>query len=726
MVVANVAGVLPAADVLPDAPGTPVAPAAHPDADPAPDPRARGRMRTIPALDGLRAVAVIAVMAFHGGISWAPGGFLGVDVFFVLSGFLITTLLLRERVADGRVDLRAFWVRRLRRLLPALLLLLVVVGATAPWLVERSQMRSVRGDALASLGYVANWRFVLTEQSYFAGTPSPLRHLWSLSVEEQWYLLFPIVIALCLRRTRWFPFVLAGLVAATIASAVWMATLARGPVDPSRAYYGTDTRAHSLLVGAVLAFVAAQWPLHRYRRILSVAGLVGAAAVVAAFALVHEADGWMYQGGFLLLAVATAGVVGAVALPQHDTPLARVLALAPLVAIGQISYGLYLWHWPVNVALTPERTGLDGDGWWHEPALLALRTAVAVALALASYHLVEQRVRHGGLDGLRLRLPGPARSRAATAVGLVALTAWIVVAGTAGVRSDDGGSESATGLPPRLAAAERGVPDLPVAPVPTIPPALAEAVAAEGIPAVPEDRPVKVMVAGDSVAWTLSYAGPVVPPTLEMSSAALIGCGLVDGYALPGGQIDTSSEGCDGWAEYWQVRAAESRPDVVLVQFGAWEVYDHLIDGETVRSGTPEMRDLIRAGLDRGVSSLLAVDPSVRLALVGAPCMRERDPRLGGTSSERNDPERLAWVNEVFADYVADLGPRATYLDLGELLCPGGTFREEIDGVEIRPDGSHYGEGTSTAVWAWLEPRLLAQARTPVTGPPPLRRPGPG
>ncbi len=698
---------VPVADAPPDVTGTPE----------------RARMRTIPALDGLRAVAVVAVLAFHGGISWAPGGFLGVDVFFVLSGYLITTLLLRERVATGRIDLRAFWVRRLRRLLPALLVLVAAVGIAAPWLVSAAELRSLRGDALASLAYVANWRFIVTDQSYFAGTPSPLRHLWSLAVEEQWYLLFPIVIAFGLRRTRWFPAVLVALVVATLASAVWMAHLASGPVDPSRAYYGTDTRAHSLLVGAVLALVAAQWPLHRARRTLSVLGLLGAGAVVGAFVVVHESDRWMYQGGFLLVAVATAGVVGAVALPHQDTLLARALALAPLVAIGRISYGLYLWHWPVNVALTPERTGLDGHAWWEEPALLAVRTAAAVALALASYHLVEQRVRHGGLDGLRLRLPGPARSRPATAVGLVALTAWIVVAGTAGVRSATA-PDASTGLPPRLASAERGVPDLPVEPVPTIPAELAAAIEAEGIAPVPPDRPVRVMVVGDSVAWTLSYATPEVPATLEMSSAALIGCGLVDGYALPGGKVDTSSEECDGWSDYWQVQAAATAPDVVLVQFGAWEVYDHLVDGRTVRSGTAEMRDLVRAGLDRGVGALLAVDPAVRLVFVGSPCMRERDARLGGASSERNDPERVAWVNEVISDYAADVGPRAVYLDLGELLCPDGRFLEAIDGVEVRPDGSHYGDGTSDAVWRWFEPRIVAHARTPVPGPPSLLRGG--
>jgi peptidoglycan/LPS O-acetylase OafA/YrhL len=669
----------------------------------------------VPAIDGLRAVAVIGVMLFHGGVSWAPGGYLGVDVFFVLSGYLITTLLLRERVATGAIDLKQFWVRRLRRLAPALLVLLAAVGVAAPFLVEASERASVRGDGLAALGYVANWRYIVTEQSYFAGVPSPLRHLWSLSVEEQWYLAFPVVLALALRTSRRIRLVLVGLVLAAAASALWMTHLASGPVELSRAYYGTDSRAHSLLIGAILAVAAAQWPLHRARRTLAGLGLAGAALVVAAFALVGESDRWMYRGGFLGLALASAAVVAAVALPRPAGPLPRILGWAPLVAVGKVSYGLYLWHWPVDVVLTPDRTGLDGDAAWQEPALFALRTGVAVAATVASYRWIEQPVRRSGVDGLRLRLPRPVRSRPATAVVLSALAVWLLVAGTLRVPEGEA-PQSATGLPPALATAPRGVPELPPEPVMTIPPEIRRAAEADGLAPVPADRPVKVMVAGDSVAWTLSYARPVVPETIEMTSAALIGCGVVPGFALPGGQLDTSSESCGDWPAYWQVKAAEAPPDVVLIQFGAWEVYDHLVDGETVRSGTPEMERLIREGLDAGIGGLLAVVPDVRFALVGAPCMRERDARLGGAESERNDPERVAWVNQVFEDYADELGDRATYLDLGELLCPGGEFRETIDGVEVRPDGSHYGDGSSTAVWVWLADRIVPFARTAVLG----------
>ncbi len=666
-------------------------------------------MPYVPALDGLRAVAVVGVLLYHGGVSWLPGGFLGVDVFLVLSGYLITTLLLRERVAAGGVDLVAFWARRLRRLLPALLVLLAVVGMATPFLVEPAQRASVRGDGLAALAYVANWRFIFSEQSYFAGVPSPLRHLWSLSVEEQWYVVFPVVAALVLRRTRRIKVFTAGLAVATVASVGWMAVLAAGQADPSRAYYGTDTRAHTLLVGALLACVASQWPLHRARRTLAAWGAVGAVAVAASYVLVSEADLWMYQGGFLGLAVATAGVVAVIAVARPAPRLVRALEVAPLVAIGRVSYGLYLWHWPVNVVLTPDRTGLDGDGWWVDPALLLLRTSVAVAFTVASYLLVEQPVRRGGLDGLRLRLPGPLRGDVATTLGCVALVGWLLVAGTLHVPATSGRTPAA------LADAAVGVPEVS-GDVTTVPGAAGDAVAAGGIPPVPDDRPIRAMVTGDSVAFTLTYAATGVPDDIDLTGRAIIGCGVVDGLAIVAGRPDPIGERCAGWQNYWLEGAANVDPDVVVLVFGAWEVYDYEQEGQRLVNGTPEMADAMRAGLDSGVAAVLAVSPEARFLLVGAPCMRPEELSLGPNdpARERLDPDRLAWVNAQFAAYAEALGPRAAYADLGELLCPGGVFQEEIDGVEVRPDGFHYEPETTGPTWGWLAPHIRALAATPV------------
>src|SRR5918992_2342578 len=217
-----------------------------------------------PGLDGLRALAVIAVLLYHAELSWLPGGFLGVEVFFVISGYLITALLLTEWWQHGRVDLKRFWIRRARRLLPALYLLLAVTLAYAVLFLP-GEVAGLRGDVIAALGYVTNWYLVLGNESYFEaiGRPSLLKHLWSLAVEEQFYLLWPPVLALGLGvgATRWRERrVLLVALAGAAASALLMALLYRPEVDPSRIYFGTDTRATGLLIGAALAFAWTPWP----------------------------------------------------------------------------------------------------------------------------------------------------------------------------------------------------------------------------------------------------------------------------------------------------------------------------------------------------------------------------------------------------------------------------------------------------------------------------------
>ena len=343
-----------------------------------------------PALDGLRALAVIGVLLYHADVSWAPGGFLGVDAFFVLSGFLITSLLVDEWRKHGRIDLRAFWARRARRLLPALVLVIVAVGAYALFVARPDELDRIRGDAFGSLLYVANWR-QLFESSYFAqlATPSPLRHTWSLGIEEQWYLVWPLALLLALRFTgarRWLVIVVTSALA--IGSAVLMALLFDAH-DPSRVYYGTDTRAQALLVGAVLALLVMR-PRRRPRQSRATAGMVGLevvgiiAVVYLGWLWTHVADTstWMYSGGFLVEAVAVAALIVAATRP-YSPILGPLLSIAPLRAIGRISYGVYLWHWPVYVYLTPARTGLD-DG-----ALLFVRLAATFGLAVLSYRLIE-------------------------------------------------------------------------------------------------------------------------------------------------------------------------------------------------------------------------------------------------------------------------------------------------------------------------------------------------
>jgi peptidoglycan/LPS O-acetylase OafA/YrhL len=344
-------------------------------------------------------VAVIAVLLYHAQLSWIPGGFLGVDVFFVISGYLITSLLLVEWRRRGRIDLPAFWLRRARRLLPALFLLitatLVFAVASLP-----TEVAGLRRDALAALGYVTNWYLVFSHQSYFEtlGRPSLFRHLWSLAVEEQFYILWPPIFAtiMWLRRPR---LVLFALLTGAVASTVLMAHLYQPGFDPSRVYYGTDTRGVGLLIGAALAFLWAPGLVDgraaRLRPLLVDAVGLGALAVL--FYAFFRFDGFgpfIYRGGFALVALASAVLIAAVVHPQ--TRLARgLLGRQPLRWLGVRSYGIYLWHWPVFMLTRPDLdVPIDGL------PLLALRFVLTVLIADLSYRFVETPIRSGALGRL--------------------------------------------------------------------------------------------------------------------------------------------------------------------------------------------------------------------------------------------------------------------------------------------------------------------------------------
>ena len=359
----------------------------------------------MPGLDGLRALAVLAVIAYHLQLGWAPGGLLGVGVFFTLSGYLITDLLLGQRETLGHLQLGNFWLRRARRLLPALFLMLAVVVAWVT-LLHRSQLPSLRGDVLAAVAYVSNWWNIWREASYFVrfGPPPPLDHLWSLAIEEQFYLVWPFLLWLGLRYVRG-RYSLAGMtLAAAALSATAMALLYQPGVDPTRVYEGTDTRAFGLLVGAALAMV---WPSRRLRADLSLrrrllldgAGVLGLVVVGLLIWRTDQYSASLYRGGISLLSVATVSVVAALAHPASW--LGPVLGWAPLRWLGVRSYGIYLWHWPIIVLTTPpEQKGIN-------LTLAMLQVAATIAVAALSWRFVEEPIRGGVLGRLWAR----ARSR---------------------------------------------------------------------------------------------------------------------------------------------------------------------------------------------------------------------------------------------------------------------------------------------------------------------------
>ncbi len=423
----------------------------------------------MPGLDGLRALAVLAVIAYHLHLGWAPGGMLGVGVFFTLSGYLITDLLLGQHEATGTLQLADFWRRRARRLLPALFVLLAVVAAWVT-LLDRPQLSALRGIIASAVGYVTNWWLIAQHRSYFAqfGPPSPLGHLWSLAVEEQFYLVWPWLLWLGLRWARGRPGARSRLAAATALlaalSAIEMAMLYRPGYDPTRIYDGSDTRAFALLIGAALAFV---WPSRHLRggitrgarRILDGAGVTGLAVIVGLICCTNEYSAFLYRGGMVLLSVATALVVGTAASPASR--IGRALGWGPLRWLGVRSYGIYLWHYPIIVLTTPA-SGRD------TLARGALQVAASIGVAELSWRYIEEPVRRGAIGRCLararaarwdLRAAGRRVWIPAAGAGVVCVLAGAGLTGAVPVKS-----AAASNPPHPVPSGARAAPHPPVAP----------------------------------------------------------------------------------------------------------------------------------------------------------------------------------------------------------------------------------------------------------------------
>jgi peptidoglycan/LPS O-acetylase OafA/YrhL len=425
----------------------------------------RAGQRYVPALDGLRALAVLAVIAYHEQFGWAPGGMLGVGVFFTLSGYLITSLLLAQWNADGRMHLGQFWLARARRLLPALFVMLAVVTAWVT-IADRARLASLRGAVAAAATYSSNWYAVVQQRSYFArfAPPGPLDHLWSLAVEEQFYLLWPSLLLLLLllffaarRRgkrgagpddARGTRRVLLALITAAmaVASAVEMLRLYQPGLDPTRVYEGTDTRAFGLLIGATLAMLstgavrAHAKPRLGLRALLDGAGVAGLAVIGLLIWRTGQYSPFVYRGGLVLLSVATAAVLAAAAAP--GSMVGRALGWRPLRWLGVRSYGIYLWHFPVIALTTPPNAGPD------LPRATA-QIAASIAAAALSWRFIEEPIRHGaiGRAWARLRTSGWRTWRAGVgataAVTAASAVLAVAVAGLDGsVRAPAGGSSS--------------------------------------------------------------------------------------------------------------------------------------------------------------------------------------------------------------------------------------------------------------------------------------------
>jgi peptidoglycan/LPS O-acetylase OafA/YrhL len=623
----------------------------------------------VAGLDGLRGLAVAAVLLFHAG--HLRGGYLGVDLFFTLSGFLITTLLLQEVQRSGSIGLGGFWARRARRLLPALAILLFGVAIYSWALATPTELGQIRGDALSTLLYVANWHQIFAHQSYFAlfSNPSPLQHTWSLAIEEQFYVIWPLLLSAILTwRHRNNPHLIMWTALALAALSTTLMFVLYHPTNTNRVYYGTDTRATAILLGAALAaYLATHHPTTHptRRRTLETGALIATAGLALAWTRLDGQSPTLYRGGFLACAIAATLIIAALVHPQPGI-LQRTLSLKPLASLGLISYGVYLYHWPLDIILTPKRVGLTG---WP---LITIQTAITLTAATLSYHLIEQPIRHGTkLTTHQLRILTPLTA---------AILTTTLITTTAGAQS--------LHLPTKT---------LDALPTPTnlIHPF---ASARDAARKAPSGEP-RILVVGNSVGYflappmTTAGSGPAV-----VFNASLPGC-----LPLPNANhMQLKSKFGPGalqpivpCEQPWEAGVvARFHPDIAIsiVSGPADRVQ---VGSNWLEPCTPTYDRLYEQQLTKEVGVLGAGGAHVVILTAAY-------PRFPG-GRDANQPTDCD--NAVRRKVASQTG--AQLIDLGKYVCPTAQCRTSIDGTTLRPDGEHYMNAGASLVARWILAQVL-------------------
>jgi peptidoglycan/LPS O-acetylase OafA/YrhL len=651
----------------------------------APQHPARGAgLRYEPGLDGLRGLAVAAVLAFHDGR--LRGGFLGVSTFFTLSGYLITRLLLSEWRDEQRISLRRFYTRRVRRLLPAALAGLVVAAAATAALNDTQTARAFRYDSLAAVVNVANWRFLWSGRAYanLFATPSALQHYWSLSVEEQFYLILaPMIVAvLALARGR-------RLVVGAVLGALAAASLVDGWISVAhgvdRVYYGTDTRALEFLVGAVLAVAMTRRVLGpRASRVFVWAGPAAVIALAWATTQARVTDAGLFRGGLLAYALGGCIVVLAACEPG---PIRALFSTAPLRGLGRISYGVYVYHWPLFLWLNPARTRLA------PLELTALRVATTLAVATVSFVFLEQPIREGRRivrRGRWIALPTVAATVAlcALVVAVLAPQPMVTFAPTRSAASILSAAHSARATPPVTVARSAGTSR-------TAAPQRAFAVH-------------RVLVVGDSVALTLGRG-------IERWGAkhgafvwngGVLGCSLLDGALVRGywGVQDRPPDMCHIRVSFPNA-IRKFDPEVVVALYGAWDVYDASFDhGRTWSAPGQATWDRNYAAAVAETARLLAAR-GARVIWLAPPCFAAPSG-ASDASAPWYQPARVDALRAIDRSVATRNG--MTVSDIAHHNgCP-------VD-FSTRPDGTHYTDAGADAVAALLGPEIERLGRGAVT-----------
>ena len=686
-----------------------------------PDGGNRQHISYAPGLDGVRALAVTAVVIYHLGAAWLTGGFLGVDVFFTLSGFLITSILLAEFGSRRRIDIKNFYIRRARRLLPALFTMLAATTLLT-WLFARDELHRLRGDVVAALTYCTNWTQIVWGRSYFEqlSRPSLLQHLWSLAVEEQFYVVWPLVLVACLAaRRRWV--VLAVPAVLTALSLVLMAGMFHAGQDPARVYYGTDSHISPMLIGALLAIVVSlrrQAGLSRDtavgRALADVLALVGLVGLAWAAVGIDYYTAGLYRGGYLLVGLGGAALIYAAG--RSGTLTGRALGWKPLVWIGQRSYAIYLWHWPI---LMLSRPGTDLT--WPRWLIITMQVTATLIASDLSFRYIENPIRS---KGFRAALRGTAERtrhrdarrrpvRIGTAVvgvlALVAATLATAPAAPAGIQVDH--SKNLTIKVPTTAptpsrsssAAPSGRHHRAGAPT-----------SSSSKPAVPPQppfpRPVRVSFFGDSQGMTLLLNKPNgLAGAITVSDDTVEGCGVLLGtiHSRVGYTRDLNAD-CGNWPSIWRQNAANTRPQIAVIEIGAWDVFDDTLNGRTMTFGSPDWDAYFTKQLAKAVH--LLEHAGAQVALIGVPCYRPI--AAGGLPllPERGDDSRTRHVTSLLRAAAAKDPSRVFMIHPPAAFCTNPKIATDVN---YRWDGTHFYKPGAALMFQVITPQLLAIPQPP-------------
>lgn len=645
-----------------------------------------------PALDGLRAIAVFSVVFYHLGYRWMRGGFLGVDIFFVLSGYLITSILVSELYGRG-IGLRSFWARRARRLLPAVLLVCIVVAIAVHSLEPTSDWRLRQSDLVWTIFYGVNWHFIASDQDYFAQYlgASPLRHAWSLAIEEQFYVVWPlalIALAWFVRRSSWVLALVVG--AAAVISAVVMALLF-DPGAPSRAYFGTDARAHELLVGALLGIGMITRPslIKDRGKAVGFVAVTGLVAIGVALVAVPDSWSWYYRGGSLLLALIVAALLWAIE-SRPFSIVGRALSLAPMRWLGQISYGIYLWHWPVIVF-----SGIGLATLLASPVAPLVRSSIGlnlvrmlltVALATVSFYVVEQPIRRGRIPRLKLT------------------NRWVLGLAPIAMIATAAGSILLTTVPPVIEKAN--APGEYLCPGNTL--ICVRHTASTTL------RPILAVV-GDSTARSLDAGITDLSQKYDWTYVATAqnGCSIIDRVQLPGA-TDVPKPGnarCPHDNSLIRQQLLDIYQPDLIIAMERFLLADYVDStGKRVKAGSPEHLRATEQGLEESAITLVSGGAKlvfIRTLPIALPldCTDQSPPSRTDChvqgSSDRTTAEYDAIIDRVAARHPGTM----SVISLANYVCPNDYCFPNVDGVLLRYDRLHFTKRGAR----WLAPALYGQ-----------------